>query len=242
MMSLFRKKIFAFHCLFFLILLSGFIWSGVYYWSVLAFNIVFFIFILIFNKILLDKKRLSFFILPFIFLNALSFYCSLLINKWLIVGMISSVMIISYYYFVEFRLRLNRDFDFNLGGFLMLSDIEGLLSVFLGTSFIYGLPYFLNVKNWMLVIMITVILLFSVWQNILIVNKQKKKRETIKSSSLLLLILLPLAGSLFFLPFNFNILGLILTLCYYSGLSFVRFHLSETLTDKKIKYGEPAGG
>jgi len=189
-----------------------------------------------FNSILLDKKRLSFFVLPFLFINFLSFYSSLLINKWLIFGIVLLAMFFSYYYFVEFRLRLNRDFDFNLGNFFVLSDVEGLLLVFLGASFIYSLPYFLNFKNWMLLIIIVLILFFAIWQNILIVNKQKQKQETLRSSFLFLLVLLPIVGSLFFLPFNFNVLGLILTLCYYTGLSFIRFHLSETLTNKKIKY------
>ncbi len=233
-MSLFRKKIFFFHCLFFIILASGFIWPHLYYWSILVFNVIFLIFVLMFNKILLDKKRLSFFILPFLFINFLALYSSLLINKWLILGIIISAMFFSYYYFVEFRLRLNRDFDFNLGNFSILSDVEGLLLVFLSTSFIYGLPYFLSFKNWILMIIIILVLFFTIWQNILIVNKQKQK--TLESSFLFLLVLLPIVGSLFFLPFNFNILGLILTLCYYTGLSFIRFYLSETLTNKKIKY------
>ena len=236
MMSLFRKKIFFFHCLFLIVLLSGFVWPNLYYWSLLVFNVIFVIFILMFNSILLDKKRLSFFVLPFLFINFLSFYSSLLINKWLIFGIVLLAMFFSYYYFVEFRLRLNRDFDFNLGNFSVLSDVEGLLLVFLGTSFIYSLPYFLNFKNWILMIIIMLVLFFAIWQNILIVNKQKQKQETLKSSFLFLLVLLPIVGSLFFLPFNFNILGLILTLCYYTGLSFIRFHLSETLTNKKIKY------
>lgn len=236
MMSLFRKKIFFFHSLFLIVLASGFIWPNLYYWSLLVFNVIFLIFVLMFNSILLDKKRLSFFILPFLFINSLALYSSLLINKWLILGMILSAMFFSYYYFVEFRLRLNRDFDFNLGNFSVLSDVEGLLLVFLGASFIYSLPYFLNFKNWMLLIIIVLILFFAIWQNILIVNKQKQKQETLRSSFLFLLVLLPIVGSLFFLPFNFNVLGLILTLCYYTGLSFIRFHLSETLTNKKIKY------
>ena len=235
-MSLFRKKIFFFHGLFLIVLASGFIWPNLYYWSLLVFNVIFLIFVLMFNSILLDKKRLSFFILPFLFINSLALYSSLLINKWLILGMILSAMFFSYYYFVEFRLRLNRDFDFNLGNFSVLSDVEGLLLVFLGASFIYSLPYFLNFKNWMLLIIIVLILFFAIWQNILIVNKQKQKQETLRSSFLFLLVLLPIVGSLFFLPFNFNVLGLILTLCYYTGLSFIRFHLSETLTNKKIKY------
>ncbi len=235
-MSLFRKKIFFFHSLFLIVLASGFIWPNLYYWSLLVFNVIFLIFVLMFNSILLDKKRLSFFILPFLFINSLALYSSLLINKWLIFGIVLLAMFFSYYYFVEFRLRLNRDFDFNLGNFFVLSDVEGLLLVFLGASFIYSLPYFLNFKNWMLLIIIVLILFFAIWQNILIVNKQKQKQETLRSSFLFLLVLLPIVGSLFFLPFNFNVLGLILTLCYYTGLSFIRFHLSETLTNKKIKY------
>ncbi|HPT08725.1 MAG TPA: hypothetical protein PLE28_03485 [bacterium] len=234
MISFFRKKIFLFHILFFLILLSGFIWPSVYYWSLLVFNLLFIVFVLIFNKILLDKKRLIFFVLPWLFINSLSLYSSLLINKILIIILLFLGLIISYYYFAEFRQRLNRDFNFNFGNFSILSDIEGLSLVFLGSSFIYGLVYFLSVKNWILLLTILTILFFTIRQNIFIIKKQVN--ETLLASFLFLLALIPIVGALFFLPFNFNILGLILSLCYYGGLNFVRFYLSDSLTNKKIKY------
>jgi hypothetical protein len=230
----FRRKIFLFHLAFFLVLLSGFVWPAMYYWSLLIFNLLYIVFILIFNKILLDKKRLIFFILPWLFVNSLSLYSSLLIVKWLIVLLLLIGLFISYYYFAEFRQRLNRDFNFNFGNFSVLSDIEGLLLVFLGSSFVYGLVYFLNVKNWVLLLAILIILFFTIRQNIFIVKKQAG--ETLLASLLFLTALLPIIGSLFFLPFNYNILGLILSLCYYFGLNFIRFYLTDSLTVKKIKY------
>lgn len=230
----FRRKIFLFHLVFFLVLLSGFIWPTLYYWSLLVFNLLFIVFVLIFNKILLDKKRLIFFVLSWLFINSLSLYSSLLINKWLIALLLFTGLSISYYYFVEFRQRLNRDFNFNFGNFSILSDVKGLLLVFLGSSFIYGLVYFLNVKNWVLLSAILIILFFTIRQNIFIVKKQAG--ETLLASLLFLTALLPIVGSLFFLPFNYNILGLILSVCYYFGLNFIRFYLSDSLTVKKIKY------
>lgn len=229
-----KRKIFVFHLLFFLPLLGGFVWPFFYYQSLSLFNLLFIVFSLILGRSLIDKRRLVFFVPPWLLLNSAALYASLLSQFYLAVLILLLAGLLSYYYFLGFRQRLNRDSNFNLGSFSVWSDILSLLLVFFGSSFIYALVYFLNVNIWLLGLLICLLLFIVFRQNIFIVKKDSSR---ILSSTLLIsLALSPIVWSLFFLPFNYNFLGLILSVIYYGALNLVRFHLGETLTKKKIKY------
>lgn len=231
---LIKRKIILFHFLFFLILSSGFLWPNFYYWSFLLFNLLFFIYIYQLKNIIFKKGLFSYLILPWLFINGLVLYLGLLINKFLVISFLFLGIILSFYYFKELKRRLTRVSDFNVGNFSTWTDVLSLFSVFLITSFSYGLVYFLNISNWALIIIITLVLFFSIWQNILIIELNKNK--SLFFAILFLLAILPLAWSFFLLPFNYNILGLLLMVCYYFGLTFIKSYLSKDLSNKKIKY------
>lgn len=229
-----KKKIFLFHFLFFLLIASAFIWSKSFYWILLSFNILFLFYFFRFKKIILEKKDYWLFILPGLFINGLVFYLSLLVSKFYIFIFLIAGLSISFYYFCGLKKRFSRKNSFASDSLSIWSDILSLLFLFLSASFFYGLTYFLNVSNWILFLSISVTLLVSSWQNIFLVKESIK--TTIFFGSLFLFSVLPLAWILFFLPFNYNILGLLLSLCYYLGLSLIRFYLTKGLTIKKIKY------
>lgn len=229
-----RKKIFLFHLLFFLLIISAFIWSQAFYWILIAFNILFLFYFFKSKKIILEKKDYWFFVLPGLFINSLFFYLSLLVSKFYIILFLIIGLSISFYYFIGLRKRFFRKSSLSSDGFSIWSDVLSFLFLFLSTSFFYGLTYFLNIGNWILFLGIFFVLLVSSWQNIFLVKENIK--STIFFGSLFLFSVLPLAWVLFFLPFNYNILGLLLSLCYYLGLSLIRFYLTKSLTIKKIKY------
>lgn len=229
-----RKKIFIFHLFFFSLIISAFIWAKSFYYILIAFNILFLFYSFSFKKIISEKRDYWFFVLPGLFLNSLLFYSSLLVSKFYIILFIVVGLFISYYYFLELKKRLPRKNSLKSNSVSTWSDVLGLLFLFLAASFFYGLTYFLNIDNWILFLAISVVLLVSSWQNIFLVKENIK--ITIFFGSLFLFSVLPLVWILFFLPFNFNILGLLLSLCYYLGLSLIRFYLGRGLTIKKIKY------
>ncbi|HOZ53120.1 MAG TPA: hypothetical protein PK142_00390 [bacterium] len=229
-----RKKIFLFHLLFFLLLVSAFIWSKSFYWILISFNAVFFFYFLRFKKIIAEKKDYLFFILPGLFINSLAFYLSLLISKFYIILFLIVGLMVSFYYFSGLKKRVFRKNVLGSDSLSIWSDVLSLLFLFLTASFFYGLTYFLNINNWVLFVFISLMLLVSSWQNIFLAKESFK--TTIFFGSLFLFSVLPLVWILFFLPFNYNILGLLLSLCYYLGLSLIRFYLTKGLTIKKIKY------
>lgn len=229
-----RKKIYLFHLLFFFIIVSAFIWSKSFYYFLIAFNVLFLFYSLSFKKIISKIKDYWFFVLPGLFLNSLLLYSSLLVSKFYIILFIVIGLFISCHYFLELEKRLLRKNSLKSNGVSTWSDILGLLFIFLTASFFYGLTYFLNIDNWILFLAISATLLVSSWQNIFLVKENIK--ITIFFGSLFLFSVLPLVWVLFFLPLNFNILGLLLSLCYYLGLSLIRFYLGQGLTVKKIKY------
>ena len=49
------------------------------------------------------------------------------------------------------------------------------------------------------------------------------------------LILLEMAWSISFLPLNFNIIGLILAICYYMITGFIKYYLLDNLNKKIVK-------
>ena len=229
-----KRKFFLFHCFFCLIFLVGFFVPQTYYWSILGFNVFFLLFVFYLRNINSVLRKYIYFILPGLFLNSLFLYLSLLTNKFFLVVFLLFGVSLSYYYFKELRRKLIRDADFSVGSFLGWADTVALWLVFLASSFSYALTYFLKISNYLLIIIILSVLFVSIWQSLLFIGT--KLKTSLLYTILFAIALIPIAWSLFFLPFGYNVLGLILTICYYFGLSFIRFYLMDNLSLKKIKY------
>lgn len=229
-----KRKIFLFHCFFCLIFLVGFFTPKTYYWAILAFNVFFLAFVFYLRNINSGLRKYIYFILPGLFLNSLFLYLSLLANKFYLILILLLGVSLSYYYFKELRKKLVRDADLSAGSFLGWADTVALLLVFFTASFSYALTYFLNISNYILILIILLALFLGIWQSLLFLGT--KLRPSLLFSFLFVIALLPIAWVLFFLPFSYNILGLIISICYYFGLSFIRFNLTNSLSIKKIKY------
>lgn len=229
-----KRKIFLFHFIFFLVLSSGFILPNIFRWALLAFNLLYFFYCYKLKNISSDENKFFHFVLPWFFINGLFFYLSLLPSKIFVWSLLVVGLVLSYYYFRELKRRLIGEVNLTSGNFSVWADVLGLLAIFLITSFSYGLTYFVNVDNWMLLIIVGLVLFFSIWQNISTVEKSPKK--VMFFSFLFLFAICPIAWSFFLLPFNYNVFGVLLSIYYYFGLSFIKFYLTSSLTMKKIKY------
>jgi len=229
-----KRKISSFHFVFFLVLSTGFIFPSIFYWSLLVFNLIYLLYCYKLKNISSNEDKFFYFILPWFFINGLFFYLSLLIVKLFVLLLLAIGLILSYYYFRELKRRLIGETNLSAGNFFVWADILGLLAIFLITSFSYGLTYFLNIDNWLLLIIISLVLFFSIWQNISTI--EKSSRKALFFSLLFLFAICPIAWAFFLLPFNYNVFGVLLSIYYYFGLSFIKFYLSDSLTIKKIKY------
>jgi hypothetical protein len=228
-----RKKILLFHLIFFLILLPAFLWPQFYYWSFFTFALFFIFFVYKLKIMSGNKGRYPYLILPFIFLSSLFFYSSLLMSNLSVLVFLFIGLVFSFYYFREMRKNLSREFILKKNKFFIWLDILALLSVFFSSSFIYSLDYFINIDNYLALIIILIILFFSIWQNISVYSIDKKK--IFLFSFLFLLSISPIVWILFSFPFNYNFLGLLLLLCYYVGQKMVGLYLLNDLSNKKIR-------
>ncbi|PKM91709.1 hypothetical protein CVU82_00685 [Candidatus Falkowbacteria bacterium HGW-Falkowbacteria-1] len=221
------------HLLIFLLFSVAVVKPTFFYWVLLSSNLIL---VFISYRIIAlrsDKSFLRYLILPVFFINSCFFYSSLLVSKLFIFLILFSAVLLLYYYyksalkyyFIESDRKKNLPFWSNLFGFL---------TVFLGSSFIYGLSYFIKINNLILTLLLLVILFLSFFQNIFI--ERYSGRANLFFSFLFLFSLAPLSWSIFLLPFNYNVSGLIISLIYYSALSFVIFYFKKELTVKKIKY------
>ncbi|OGF24299.1 hypothetical protein A3H09_02730 [Candidatus Falkowbacteria bacterium RIFCSPLOWO2_12_FULL_45_13] len=175
--------------------------------------------------------------------------------NYLILPAVMSVAVMSYSVFLSFKLIIQLLYFFNLV-FLYLYlryvyyyllnplayevfSIENIssyinwLTFFLLAATVYGLASFLNLPiSWLVLIMIslTSLLVYQIiWAN---------KIELMPSLPYILiscLILVELFWSISFLPFNYNISGLSLAICYYVVIGLVKNHLLLKLDAAKVK-------
>ncbi len=204
-----------------------------FYWSLLPVNLILFFISYRIISLRLDKSFIKYLILPILFINASFFYGSLLAGKFLfILFLLLAVFLLFFsyrsavkYYFIESDRKKNLP---------LWSNLFGFLTVFLSSSFVYSLPYFMKIESWLLVLILSIIVFISFFQNIA-VEKMPIKIDLF-FSFLFLFSMVPLLWALLLMPFNYNILGLLASLFYYSALNFVVFYLKKDLTVKKVRY------
>jgi hypothetical protein len=229
-----KKRVLFFHFLFFLILSSAFLWPQFYYLFFLLFFLLFAFFAYNLRDIGSSQGAYFYFILAFIFLSSLFFYSSLLLSSLSALAFLLLGLIFSFYYFKELRNNLSRESSLKKKKTFIWVDTLRVLSVFLLSSFAYSLNYFINIENYLILTIIIFVLFFSAWQSFSVHSLDRKR--VLLFSFVLLLSLLPVAWTLFSLPFNYNFLGLLLLLCYYIAQKLMSLYLSASLSARNLKY------
>ncbi len=107
-----------------------------------------------------------------------------------------------------------------------------LIYFFIGAS-LYGWLSFLNSPLWPLILVVLSVSLIVIYE-ILWENKISG-REALVFIIIGSLILLEIAWSMSFFPLNFNIIGLILAICYYMIAGFIKYYLLDNLNKKIIR-------
>lgn len=204
-----------------------------FYWILLVVN---FVLIFISYRIIRLKPQKSFLkylILPIFFINACFFYGSLLASKLLFVLILFFSVLLLFYYYRSFIKYCFTDSS-RKENLAFWSNLFGFLTVFLASSFLYGLSYFIKIPIWLSLFSFLIVLLIAFFHNLSL--EIKSRQNNLFFSFFFLFSIFPLVWSLFLMPFNYNVLALIISLFYYSSLNFINFYLNKNLGFKKLRY------
>lgn len=169
----------------------------------------------------------NFFILPFIFSNFLAIYSLLLANQYLIQFLFALNLFFTFFY-------LKNIYKEGKGRWLEnISSYGNFLAVFFSFSAIYGLKAFLNTEIWILALAAAVVAILIVHQAFWACKVRFQSGFAYVLISCLIIV--QIAWALYFLPFNYNTLGLILAICYYMLIGLTKASFAEKLTNRNLK-------
>ncbi len=185
---------------------------------------------------LIDKRWWNLMILPIVFTDGLIGYSTLIPFR----SFFGSIQLLFLFdiFFVYIYLRAvyfylvfpTEDRKTSLEN---ISSCGNFLSYFFISSLIFGLQSFVNASVWpllLLIILASGVLVYQmIWASI------DKIKENLIYIAVSCLILAELAGAIFYLPFNFNIMGLSLAIIYYVMTGLIRVRLRGTLNKRIIK-------
>jgi hypothetical protein len=179
------------------------------------------------GKKIKEKDFWIFPILPILFSTSLAAY-SLLLTNTIVTHLLFVLNLLFSFYYLKNIYRGER------GEFLEnISSYGNFLTVFFSFSTFYGLKVFLNTPVWILILAVAATIIVIISQ-IFWANKVKDKADMVYIF-IACLILTQLAWVLYFLPFSYNALGLILAICYYIIIGLIKLALSQKLTARNLK-------
>ena len=181
----------------------------------------------------LGKKWWLHALLPGLLFLSLSFCGAILVNQWLIQIVFLFLLIflaryfnVLYGFFVKNDLKqIERLPNFSLSG--------GLLLVFVSISDIYSLQVFVSWSTWAIFGLSILFLLLITYHNWQIC--QLNIKNNLSLYLIVNLLLLQTIAILFFWPFNYQVLALVVTLIYYVLINCTRLYLSASLTKEKVR-------
>ncbi len=142
-------------------------------------------------------------------------------------------MVFIYFYLKSIYYYLIRPEFYKAQTIENLSSYGNFLVIFFFSSASYGLQSFLNIATALLIFFILLLLALVVYQ-VMWANKIDINLGFI-FILLLCLILVEIAWSISFLPLNYNVLGMVLAICYYILIGLTRFYLKGKLDGKIVK-------
>jgi hypothetical protein len=202
--------------------------AGLFFISLALTNIFYLVAVrVITGKKINTRDFWNFSIFPILFSSSLSIYSLLIVNHVIVHFLFVINFIFGYFYLKNIYRGEQKDFLENI------SSYGNLLTVFFLFSMIFGLESFLGWPIWILILCSSAAIILVIYQ---ILWANKAKAENILAYVFLAgLILAQLCWAIYFLPFNFNTLGLLATICYYILIGFIKLSLANKLTARSIK-------
>ena len=222
---------------FWLLLESLVFWPKLFYVVLLLLNVL----LILSCRALMKKSNLgrgwwNFWILPFLVVNSVVSYIILIpqdiwFNTFFIQVLFLLLIGFNFSYFKNaYDSVYHPDQPNNLPS---LSANFSFLSWFFLLSGIYGLQLFLDLSYWVLILVLIVAALLTTYQYLWL--NDLRGRENYIFVFLSPFIMAQLAWSLYFLPFDYNSLGIIMALIYYVFLNLIRLYLRHDWNRKNVK-------
>ena len=180
-----------------------------------------------------DKRWWNYLILPALMTLAVMAYSVFISNQFLIQFLFIFNIIFLYLYLRHVYYYLLNPLAYEVFSIENISSYINWLTFFLLAATIYGLESFLDLPISRLVIIMIIAAALLVYQ-IIWVNKIELK-SGLPYILISCLLLIELFWSISFLPFNYNISGLALAICYYTIVGLVKNHLLSKLDAPKVK-------
>ncbi|MFH1823053.1 MAG: hypothetical protein ABH830_05130 [Patescibacteria group bacterium] len=217
-----------------LFLLFILVWPKIFYFSIIFNTFLIFLSVWLFIKNSQDKKDWwNFSLLPVLFHISIAFYATLLNQRIIVHLLYILVFIFTYFYFRNIYAFLVKPDTYKPRTLENISSYGNFLVIFFSFATIYGLQSFLNSPVWLLML-ISIFFISLVVYNVIWANKIDYKIGLI-FILICTLILVEIGWSLSFLPLNYNVLGLIIAICYYMLIGLVRFYLNNNLVKNILK-------
>lgn len=180
-----------------------------------------------------DKEWWNYLILPAVTSTVIIAYTVFLSSKALIQLLFVLNLAFLYFYLRYVYYYLLNPSLYETFSIENISSYIGWFSFFLLAATIYGLQSFLNLPIFRLALIMLAVTTLTVYQAIW-VNKIDFKKG-LPHILISCLILVELCWSISFLPFNYNISGLCLAICFYAIVGLVKNHLLDKLDMTKVK-------
>lgn len=180
-----------------------------------------------------DRQWWNYLILPAVMSTAVTAYSVFLNSRPLIQLLFILDSVFLYFYLRHIYYYLLEPGSYEAFSIENISSYISWFSFFFLAAAVYGLESFLNFPIFQLALIILAAAALINYQ-IIWVNKIELKKA-LPYLLVSCLILAELGWSIFFLPFNYNISGLLLAICFYVTSGLVKNHLLDKLDLSKVK-------
>lgn len=180
-----------------------------------------------------DRQWWNYLILPAVMSTAVTAYSVFLNSRPVIQLLFVLDSMFLYFYLRQVYYYLLQPSSYQAFSIENISSYIGWFSFFFLSATVYGLESFLNFPIFGLVMVVLAATALINYQ-IIWVNKIEFKKA-LPYLLVSCLILVELCWSIFFLPFNYNISGLCLALCFYAVSGLVKNQLLDKLDAAKVK-------
>jgi len=180
-----------------------------------------------------DKEWWNYLILPAIMSSSVMAYSVFLSSKSVIQLLFFLNLLFLYFYLRHVYYYLLNPIVYEVFSIENISSYVGWFSFFLFSATIYGLQSFLNLPIFRLALIMLLVAALIIYQ-IIWVNKIEFKKG-LPYILISCFILVELCWSISFLPFNYNISGLCLAICFYIVTGLIKNYLLDKLDAARVK-------
>ena len=181
----------------------------------------------------IDKEWWNYLILPAVMSTAVMAYSVFLSYKLVIQLLFILNLVFLYFYLRYIYYYLLNPAVYEIFSIENISSYVSWFSFFLLSATVYGLQSFLNLPILYLALIMLAVAGLIIYQ-IIWVNKIEFQKG-LPYILISCFILVELCWSISFLPFNYNISGLCLAICFYTIIGLVKNHLLDKLDTVKVR-------